>query len=115
MSLEAIKAHQAKLSRWKNDACVALGDTLFVPAIMQIVHRAREPLDKWFNWMKTGDEEKYFGWGAARMWQARSNDMVEGLCWEVLKFHQCFVSSSLARREQGRGFERFRVSEVGLR
>ena len=52
LALAETQAHVAKMSRWKKDSALAIYDPIFLPVIVEIMHRARQPLLEWFNWMK---------------------------------------------------------------
>ena len=57
IALEETQAHSRKMGMWKNDAGLAIKDEMFIPIIVQLMNRARAPLQRWFYWLEKGEEE----------------------------------------------------------
>ena len=51
LAIEATQAFTAKQGKWRTDASLAIDDSVFIPVIMRIANKAREPFRIFYAWM----------------------------------------------------------------
>ena len=55
IALQETREHQQKMGRYRQQAALTISDEIFIPIIVAIMHRAREPLQRWFYWMERNE------------------------------------------------------------
>ena len=56
LAVNEIRAHNQKMGRWKRDATLAIHDDFFLPFVVRLMNRAREPLQLWFYWLEKASQ-----------------------------------------------------------
>ena len=60
LALEATEEHIFKMGKWRQGAARAVQDMFFIPGIVRICKKAREPLTNLFAWLQKDTPVRYF-------------------------------------------------------